>query len=182
MIERELKILLTEKEYLSILSNMQWEKTFEQINHYYSDPQGAQKGRCLSIRIRELDDRYYLQMKRTITEHGLLHVKEEYEYEMHSAPELIEELTIRDITIAKARKMGCLKTVRHISHWDDHTEICLDENTYLGVKDYEIEIEFTQELSESFKYWLENTGLDLNGFVPGKYSRFCSIYFSRLNN
>lgn len=182
MIEQEIKILLTEKEYLSILTSIKWEKSLKQVNHYYADPEGAQKGRGLSIRVRELGDRYYLQMKRTITEQGLLHIKEEYEYEMQSVPDMIEDLTIRDITIEKAWKMGCLRTIRHVYHWDDYTEICLDENSYLGIKDYELEIEFTQELSDSFKCWLQNTGLDLKGFVPGKYSRFCSIFFSNLCN
>lgn len=182
MIEKELKILLTEEEYLSILSDIEWESSFEQINHYYSDPDGAQKGRGLSIRIRELNNKFYLQMKRTITERGLLHVKEEYEYEMISAPDILSNLTLRDITIKNAKKMGCLKTIRHIYHWDKNTEICLDENMYLGTKDYEIEIEFTKGIPASLSEWLQKTGLNLNGFAPGKYSRFCSIYFSCFNN
>ena len=71
---------------------------------------------------------------------------EELEKKLHFVPERIGAETLEEVcgVADSAVRRGSLETRRSICKTGD-TEICLDKNTYLGVTDYEIELEYTGE-------------------------------------
>lgn len=174
MIEKEIKALISKSQYENIFNSFEWNKIFVQVNHYYVDPDGAQKNSNISIRVREANNSIKLQMKKPITLSGMLHVEDEYEYEysFDAVPDIITNLNVRDIKLVSAKKIGELITKRCVYYFDKFTEICLDKNEYLNFIDYELEVEFNGDLPYKVKIWLENLGINNNSFVPGKYSRF----------
>ena len=80
-IEREIKISLTQDQYKTAEKLFQWGKIIEQTNFYYIPQQDTG---MTSIRVRQIGDRYFLQLKAPISENGALHVKKEYEQQLDS--------------------------------------------------------------------------------------------------
>ena len=78
-IEREIKISLTQEQYKTAEKLFQWGKIIEQTNFYYIPQRDSG---MTSIRVRQIGDRYFLQLKAPISENGALHVKKEYEQQL----------------------------------------------------------------------------------------------------
>lgn len=91
-IEREIKISLTQEQYKTAEKLFQWGKIIEQTNFYYIPQQDTG---MTSIRVRQIGDRYFLQLKAPISENGALHVKKEYEQQLDSLP---EKLTAQELS------------------------------------------------------------------------------------
>lgn len=83
-IEREIKISLTKEQYNTAEKLFQWSKIIEQTNFYYIPQRDSG---MTSIRVRQIGDKYFLQLKAPISENGALHVKKEFERELDSLPE-----------------------------------------------------------------------------------------------
>lgn len=71
-IEREIKISLTKEQYNTAEKLFQWGKIIEQTNFYYIPQQDTG---MTSIRVRQIGEKYFLQLKAPISENGALHVK-----------------------------------------------------------------------------------------------------------
>ena len=85
-IEREIKISLTQEQYKTAEKLFQWNKIIEQTNFYYIPQRDSG---MTSIRVRQIGDKYFLQLKAPISENGALHVKKEFERELDSLPETL---------------------------------------------------------------------------------------------
>ncbi len=175
MIEKELKQLITQRQFEQLLCEFRIDEVITQTNHYYSDDEGALKARQITVRVREIDGRYKLQVKMPISEEGALHIKKEYEEKLETLPALFSGDKISHITgecIADCKKNGFLTTERHICRWDDNTELCIDKSSYLGVTDYEIELEYQQEIDDRLLEKLGQSSINFDADCIGKYSRF----------
>lgn len=71
-IEREIKISLTQEQYKTAEKLFQWNKIIEQTNFYYIPQRDSG---MTSIRVRQIGEKYFLQLKAPISENGALHVK-----------------------------------------------------------------------------------------------------------
>lgn len=67
---------------------------------------------------------------------------------------------------------GSLYTQRKLCTDFDHVEICLDKSEYLGLTDYELELEYTADYPEKPLEILKNAGITQGEAVIGKYARF----------
>ena len=171
-IEREIKISLTQEQYKTAEKLFQWNKIIEQTNFYYIPQRDSV---MTSIRVRQIGEKYFLQLKAPISENGALHVKKEYEQQLDSLP---EKLTAQELSQLMGRDFpaadlaGSLYTQRKLCTDFDHVEICLDKSKYLGLTDYELELEYTADYPEKPLEILKNAGITQGEAVIGKYARF----------
>lgn len=177
MIENEFKIMLNKAQYEKLLEMYDF-KTIVQVNHYYDTDDLQMSARHITVRVRELDGRFFLQMKLpTGTEHSRVELSKELE----SLPETLsaEELTeLSGVDCPEAKHIGTLKTTRSVWKFDGG-ELDLDRSEYFDKTDYELEIEFTDEqtaramLSEVTGKLGIRTGSDV---CMGKVRRFLEEY------
>ena len=174
MLETEYKSLLTEGEYKKIAAHFDWDSVKEQTNHYYCDEDKVLRKNRITFRVRVKDDKSVIQVKLHKNTGGPLHICEELEYPIDGVPDTItdgEKYT--GIKTGELKNIGCTVTLRHSKMWDDKTEICLDKTEYLGITDYEIEVEYTgEEIPEKLSEELNALGVEFNKKSSGKYSRF----------
>lgn len=112
---------------------------------------------------------------------GALHLSNEYEVELNKIPEEIDGVFLSNIckvSLPDVIKMGHLTTVRHIYNWNDKTEISLDKNNYLDTEDYEIEIEYKENIDPALIELFEKNNIKFQNKTDGK----CKRFFSRLKN
>ncbi len=143
MIENEFKIMLTKAQYGKLLSSRDF-STVTQVNYYYDTGDLEMSARHITVRVRELDGKFYLQMKLP-TEKALSRV--ELEKELDALPEMLSEELLSSLAkgdYPEVKKLGSLKTTRSVWKFDGG-EIDLDKSEYFGKVDYEVEIEFTNE-------------------------------------
>lgn len=177
MIENEFKLMLDKDKYEKLLSLYDF-KTIVQVNHYYDTDDLQMSARHITVRVRELDGKYFLQMKLpTNVEHSRVELSRELDRlpETLSADELTE---FSDVDCPAVKHIGTLRTTRSIWKFNGG-EIDLDRSEYFGKTDYELEIEFTDEqaaramLSEV----TEKLGISPSGDVcTGKIRRFLEEY------
>ena len=171
-IEKEIKIALSNEQYKEVERLFVWSETVEQTNYYYI---ASGNTGMTSIRVREIDSRFYLQVKAPVSEEGALHIKKEFEKILDSVPEVISSEELSELTGGKlpdARLAGSLHTCRRLCRDFVGVEICLDKSDYLGRTDYELELEYTGEYPSALIDKLEHNGVRADGVVAGKYARF----------
>lgn len=175
-IEQEIKVLLSKEQYELLETKFTWEKTLFQKNTYYTAMDKQEEKAYNTIRIRELDGMYYLQVKMPVSESGSLHVKKEYEKKVDGITETISHEQLEEMTgldLPTAKKVGTLATERKLCYREEmHAEICLDKSDYLGVTDYELEVEYTDEYPGELVKQIEDYGIDVNRHGKGKCGRF----------
>lgn len=180
MIENEFKIMLTEKQYEELLVSYDF-KTIVQTNHYFDTKDLQMSARHITVRVRELDGKFFLQMKLP-TEVNFSRV--ELSRELESLPETLsgEELTsLSGVECPAVKRIGALKTTRSIWKFDGG-ELDLDRSEYFDKTDHELEIEFTDEgsaravLSEITQKHGVSPGSDI---CIGKVRRFIEEYRKR---
>lgn len=143
MIENEFKIMLTEEQYEKLLSEYDF-STVAQVNFYYDTDDLEMSERHITVRVRELGGKFFLQVKLP-TDRALSRV--ELSTELDELPETISGEVLSSLAegdFPKLKKLGSLKTTRSVSEFDGG-EIDLDKSEYFGKTDYEVEIEFTNE-------------------------------------
>ncbi len=134
MTEREKKHLLTEEQYRVLLERFgQGKPVFEQVNYYFDTDDLAMNRRSITCRIRLKNGRYKGTIKRhrTGTDHST-----ETEIEVRDG---IRENAFVDMGL---HLKGQLVTERHVIQKDAYCEVVLDKNDYLGITDYELEVEY----------------------------------------
>ncbi len=175
MIEMELKQLINITQFDQVLSEFNIEKTIIQKNYYYCDNLGELKQKRVTVRVREIEDKFKLQIKVPVSEDGALHIKKEYEMDIDSAVDFLDGKKLSSLVndaMPDCQKIGSLTTERYISRYDNTTEICIDKSSYLGTTDYEIEIEFANEPDKGLLEKLKEFSIDFEDDCVGKYSRF----------
>ena len=179
VIEKELKILLDKEQYNSLMHQFDWDKAITQINNYYIDNGNHIKNKGITIRVRESNNKATLQIKVPVHEKGALHLKREIETYMKDVPKYIGGSFLSklcSIPLPNVSIAGSLITECYICNWKDGIEICLDKNRYLGVEDYEIEIEYKENVDPAIFDILKENNVRFQNKVEGKCRRFFNQY------
>ena len=174
MLETELKCMLSEKSYLELETMFEWDWVKEQTNHYYTDPSNELKKRGITLRVRTKDNINKIQVKAHKNADSPLQICEEAEYDTESVPESFTADAVKKMTglDVPASRLGSLTTLRHSLMYCDGVEICLDKNDFLDKIDYEIEIEYTEEIPIELMDKLKAAGVEFKDAATGKCTRF----------
>ncbi len=174
MRETELKCMLDEQIYLKLKALFDWDWVKEQENHYYSDAVGELRKNGITFRVRTKDGINKLQLKMHKNNNSPLQICDELEYPIDSVPDKFTSQQVNELTgiDTDVSRLGSLKTLRHSLFYCDGVEICLDKNEFLDKTDYEIELEYTQEIPQTLLALLKDNGVDFTAPCKGKCSRF----------
>lgn len=153
MIENEFKIMLTEEQYKKVLGLYDFE-TVVQTNHYFDTDDLQMSARHITVRVRELDGKFFLQVKLPTS---VNFSRVELSAELDGLPDSISAEDFETLFSKSAdapdgerfpevKRLGELTTTRSIYKFDGG-EIDLDRSEYFGKTDYEAEIEFTNEIA-----------------------------------
>lgn len=164
MIELEKKVLLSADEYFILLNSMGRFSAFEQqVNHYFDTDNYDMDSQRITCRIREKTGEF----KSTIKRH----------YDNGRSSESSQKAADEkdDTLFAKymLHPQGSLTTTRNTLYEDADIKIVVDRNEYLGIVDYELEIEYHPHNSNNIDTIIMKMGeiisyskkdLDLNEF------------------
>lgn len=170
--ENEYKFLVSNQIFHDTLSVVQKEckliAAITQINYYYDDSQLSLNANRITIRVRQIGDKLLLQEKHHKTSNSFFVVSQETEKTIAALPNFIfcENENIM------ARIKGSLVTQRKSFFVDNGIRIDFDENWYLGICDYEIELEFSKAVSDDVYQWVDSLHLVKGVGVVGKSTRF----------
>ena len=147
-----------------------------QINYYYDTYNKKLFNNCITLRIRQKNAKLFLQYKYDKNFNGLVNTCIEYEKNISEFPMSISGEMLPEEEKCIYHYVGNMTTNRRNYEIDD-VVISLDVNYYLGVVDYELEIEF-KEIEKAKKIISQNFVNDLKINNVGKYQRFVKrIYF-----
>ena len=138
MIELEKKILLTDREYRFLLEYFEAKSTVTQVNFYFDTKNFALNQQNITCRIRLKDGKYHATMK--------CHTSSEKSLEL--GMKIRDGLKDNSFLDMGLNCQGSLITQRSILMKDANYEVVLDYNKYLGVTDYELEIEYLPDYEE----------------------------------
>jgi uncharacterized protein YjbK len=188
-IELEKKILLTKEEYEHLLSLKIHMPpiSFYQINYYYDTDDFEMNRQGITCRIRKKDNQYNATIKKHYLE------KHERSSEISQAVNDHLDDSVFAVVSPDIKLQGELVTCRTILYDHDGVEVALDVNEYLGIKDYELEIEYRSESADLAMCVLQDLE---NSFgareCPNDHDTFCSRamsskskaerFFARLNS
>lgn len=161
-IEKEYKMMLKEAEFELLLSKLPPHEVRIQSNFYYTASNN------MGMRIRYLNDKYYFTLK-----HFINNEVREYEWELLNNDINDPSITklLNELHVDSPRFLGELKTIRHLFIYDKG-ELCLDENEYLGVKDYELEYELFNPEVDDFKTLESILELGKLNFITNKITKY----------
>lgn len=183
MLEFEKKIMLTKKEYCFLKEQRQWSVTaVVQSNHYYDTDDLELSRRGITCRIRERNGYCTATIKEHQTKWEDCSVENS-----KSVKDRYDDALFRNMDISY---QGSLETVCSKYIPCPGVSVMLDRNSYLGIEDYELEIEYDydkemlamQELdrmtAELFKNGILN---DPEGFKTriGRGKNKAARFFSR---
>lgn len=144
-IEKELKVLLTEKQFTALCNvyeNLEFKK---QVNTYYDTADQAIRNMHGAMRIREKNGKFIFTLKKHSTE-GLL----EFECEVpENTIKVFDSNDIQKLLLSydiqgPFHELTSLTTYRAV-YDNGYAEICFDKNQYNGITDYEIEYEYKKD-------------------------------------
>jgi uncharacterized protein YjbK len=178
MIEKEYKLLITKEEYELLIKKMKFQTIYSQVNHYYDTSTSDFLKNNISFRIREKKGKKSIQVK-SGREEGKLHIKNEMEFSINTIPSNISRTDFSDVFKCLPNYVDNLWYLGHLTTMRSELKkgnsvICLDKNYYLGVIDYELEIEFTDD-GEDALCLLNLLELQLRGKTLGKFKRFSQL-------
>lgn len=177
--EQEVKKILRQDEYDFLKCQFDFDEEFTQINFYYADKSGVIEEKEITIRVRKKNEKIALQVKEPVVKNGALRIHNEYEKIIKKVPYCItakELMELCNIKLPDVYLLDMLVTFRQIKWWNNTTQICLDENRYLGVIDYEIEIEYENELEPDIINQFAKWHISFNKEAVGKFHRFKKEY------
>lgn len=166
---------MIEKEYERKL-NIDWEKysllltdftkkfrreDVFQINYYYDTPDFAFFHSGETLRIRQIENILKLQYKYNKIRMNDVRISDEYSEKIHDLPKIVI------VNGSETHNVGCMITERYNFN-SDNCIISLDKNYYLGVIDYELEVETEKE--SDLPAILREISFEINSI--GKYSRY----------
>lgn len=147
MLEFEKKVILTEREY-RFLTEYRYVRGREcvQINHYYDTEDFHWCSQGITCRIREKDGIFQSTVKQ--------HYVKDHDGSVESSWAATvgwDDAEFRNMGLIY---QGCLETTRKTCEVTPYLKIMLDKNRYLGVLDYELEMEyeptFEREVMQEF--------------------------------
>ena len=151
MVELEKKIMLTEKEYLSIVELMCKDARLQtQTNYYFDDDDFSMNKKGITCRIRAKDGKY----RATIKNHNIGCPDCSTEEDLVEKSEFDPQI----FNVFGLHHQGELVTDRVVMHKDSMCEMVLDRNVYLGHTDFELEVEYSKESEDRAQTLIENIG------------------------
>lgn len=187
MLEREIKQLLTKELYDKLLaetSASQTRKQHTQINYYYDTPDFRLYEQGMTLRVRQKDSSLSLELKYPVEHQETYKVKRELAHPIGELPMTFPlEKFFTEIPLqGEAQLVQMLVTERTRIAVSDSVRIDLDKSSYLGIVDYEIEIEFEEgsydQAYHTYTSILPHLTLTSSG---GKNARFFQRYFQIMN-
>lgn len=177
MIENEFKVMLTAEQYESLLKQYDF-ATFTQVNHYYDTDALEMSARRITVRVRELDGVFFLQMKLPTS---INFSRVELSKRLATLPEALSGAELSELSGVECpdvKLLGELKTTRSVWKFDGG-EVDLDRSEYFGKTDFELEIEFTDEQAARTVLNEISSKLGItgnSGVCAGKVQRFLDEY------
>ena len=145
MIENEFKLMLTKEQYERIFREFSWDEEILQTNHYFDTENLSLSEWRITVRVREIEGEFFLQMKLP-TDREFARV--ELEQKLDGLPENIWGPALSAFSgvdgLPSVKRLGRLFTKRLVKRFSG-AEIDLDMSEYFDKRDYEAEIEFTDE-------------------------------------
>lgn len=180
-IENEFKIMLTKEQYEKIVGAFSWDKTILQTNNYYDTEDLRLSHRRITVRVREVDEDFLLQLKLPT---GKVFSRVELTKKLIRLPELIHGELLSEMTgepMPDVKRMGKLFTKRLVKRFKGG-EIDLDMSEYFDIRDFEAEVEFTdenagREILEKLRELIGDTSDSV--VCKGKITRFTEEYKKR---
>lgn len=177
--ESEYKFMIDKNLYCRINNDLNWFKEYEQINYYFLDNSEILKEKNITVRVRNLDECYRLQVKVPMKIKGSLSQKIEYETYLQELPNKIIGNELADICGCNLSDLYCigeLCTLRKTYMLFPNVKVCLDFNRYLGAEDYEIEFE-CKDNQGSIDDFVSKYGITKQQIISkGKFTRFWERY------
>ena len=154
-LEIEYKVTVTKEEYDRVLSRFTDVTVTVQTNHYFRAA-GSDK----VFRMRDFGDHVLFTHKKKASGGRLEHEVVCAEVDPNKAPEVLEYLA-REGMFPPFKEVGSLTTVRREVKLPKEADLCLDENHYGKITDYEIEYEITgyKGRKKNFRKILEDAGI-----------------------
>lgn len=145
MIENEFKIMLTNEQYERLYREFSWDKEISQTNHYFDTENLSLSELRITVRVREIEGEFFLQMKLPTNEE---YSRIEIEQKVDRLPENIWGPALSAFSgvdgLPSVKRLGKLFTKRSVKCFNG-AELDLDMSEYFDKRDYEAEIEFTDE-------------------------------------
>lgn len=135
-LEIEFKTLLSEAQFNQMMESFKHAKVIKQINHYY---QYSDSSVYISCRIRTIEHTHTLTFKQDHPEGRLETDFQDVDENAFERAD-VKEFLNKNLLTKYFKPIGSLLTYRKLIK-EDHLEICIDENHYLGKVDYELEVE-----------------------------------------
>ena len=141
MLEYEKKILLTAEEYFTLLrlKDKKQSPTI-QTNYYYDTDDLKMNLQGITCRIREKNGKYKATIK--------AHKQANKECSIEKTKDALNKYDDSLFSGMHLKLQGSLTTERVILYSDNGCEVVLDKNMYLGMTDYELEVEYLPEYEE----------------------------------
>lgn len=172
-IELEYKMMVSKRQFTSIKNKYPFGYPFKQINYYYDTKNLDLGAKRYALRIREVDNQFILTLKTPQTK-GVMEFEQAMTSHLMNPQELNDTILdqLHFINPADLVMFGSLTTYRSELQLD-HATICLDENFYHNVHDYEIEYEVKKEHDSypAFLAFLADCGIKYHKPAMGKARR-----------
>jgi uncharacterized protein YjbK len=139
MIEREKKMLISKEDYERLMerygraNDSHLKPIAKQVNYYFDTDDFLMNSQNTTCRIRLKNDKYIATLKQ--------HTKGS-DLSTETNMKIFDGLTDNAFTAVGLKLQGELITYRCVIFRDDHCEVALDKNEYLGCEDYELEVEY----------------------------------------
>ena len=183
MIENEYKIMLTKKEFFYLKRKLKKCTRIVQRNYYYDTYNLLLYESDVTLRVREINGNLKLQYKSKPLIKNKIYTREEKEKTINRVPFQIEnDFSEMQTPINNFYCIGNMLTIRY-KEIINGLEICIDENHYLGITDYELELESPN--TELIEKWLNKIQSVVNvNTKPAKpkYNRWINEYKKFKNN
>lgn len=131
-------------------------QTIKQINYYYDSDSLMLFKQGITLRVRVIEGKIALERKENLTCVGGVRTAKEMNRELDELPESVDGYEL----------LGILQTTRTRFTLPDDTNIDFDISRYLGIADYEVEIEIGKAIPRALITKLPKCG------AIGKYERF----------
>ncbi len=170
-VETEYKYLISEERFIELLKKCNRRYSFSeckmQMNYYYDTDSHALNKSNTTVRIRQHHNKMKLQVKNHRVVKGSIALSDEHSRIVDKLPLTMRISEVKDTISLK----GVLVTERAVYSFGENSTICFDVNMYLGVCDYEIEVEFVENDSQEALSVIAYLGLEYRS-VMNKSARF----------
>ena len=169
--EKEFKYVVSAKLFQTFLSKCNEQYPFVknklQVNYYYDTDENALNKLRTTVRVRQQHSDIKLQIKRHRRNNDGLATSDEYTGQIETLPSTLKIPDVYNVLILK----GVLITERTMFSFGENSTICFDSNMYLGICDYEIEVEVDDADINLARMFIEDLGLNSESFLS-KSERF----------